>query len=64
MNKKQKRDIRRLPSNVIRRFAQAERELHRLEEDIAPFVRRKKIGVFSAMGKWRTTSSLLVEEEI
>ena len=48
--------------NKHERFLEAEENYRRLAEKIAPFVVRRKFGVYSTVGRWRAGSAPHAQE--
>ena len=41
-----------------RRFLEAKKSFQKMQEEIAPFIKRRKFKEYSTEGEWRETSSL------
>lgn len=41
-----------------RRFLEAKEDFKKMQEEIAPFIKRRKFEEYSTEGEWRETSSL------
>ena len=56
MNKRKKAE--KLTEEKQRRFYEAKRDFQGMQEEIAPFVKRRKFKEYSTEGEWRETSTL------
>ena len=50
--------IGKLTEKKERRFREAKKSFQKIEEEIAPFIKRRKFKEYSTDGEWRETSTL------
>lgn len=50
--------IEKLTEKKERRFREAKKSFQKIEEEIAPFIKRRKFKEYSTDGEWRETSTL------
>ncbi len=50
--------IEKLTEEKEGRFREAKKNFQKIQEEIAPFVKRRKFKEYSTEGEWRETSSL------
>jgi len=58
MNNETKRTEKTTEEEKKKRLLEAEESLRKMQEEIAPFIKRRKFKEYSTAGEWRETSSL------